>query len=84
MYLGWENGVLLADREMIAAVYEVSQRTVRRRCQPVRHQAQAGQPRGVGGRALYDAQAAAADLAGVAPRPGRALAVLKQKGGPAR
>lgn len=79
MYLKWEDGILLADREMIAAVYEVSQRSVRRHCAAVRHDPQAGKPRGVGGRALYDAQAAADDLHGVAPRPGRSLALLKTR-----
>lgn len=77
MYLTWENETPLADMEMLARLYEVSERTVRRHCQPVRHEPQAGRPRHIGGKALYDAMAAADQLADVAPRPARTAAALR-------
>lgn len=76
MYLRWDGNRPLADREMVAALYEVSERTVRRHCRPTLHEPRAGQPRGTGGLALYDALAAAAMLADVAPRPARTVAAL--------
>lgn len=79
MLVRWENGVPLADREMIAKLYEVSERTVRRHCVPVRREPLAGRPRGLGGVVLYDAIAAAAALAGVAPRPDRTVAALRRQ-----
>lgn len=77
MYLTWENGTPLADREMLAALYEVSPRTIRRHCRPVRYEPASGRQRGKNGLALYDALAAEAALEGVAPRPGRAAAGLR-------
>jgi hypothetical protein len=68
----WDGDQPLADREMLAALYEVSERTVRRHCQPVDRDVRAGQPRGDGGVAWYDAFAAGDALAGVAPRPAQA------------
>ncbi len=71
-----EDGRPLADREALAALYEVSIRTVRRHCRPVDYVPRPGHPRGDGGLARYDAYAAADVLAGVAPRPRHARAVL--------
>jgi hypothetical protein len=79
MYLRWEDGRPLADRETIAALYEVSPRTVRRHCRPVGHEPRTGRVRGVGGLALYDAFAAAEQLAEVAPRPSRTVAALRER-----
>lgn len=65
MYLEWDRGRPLADRQMIAHLYEVSERTVRRRCTPVEHKPRRGRSdgrHGGGGMALYDAQACADDL----------------------
>lgn len=81
MRLFWEDDRALADVEMLSHLYEVSERTVRRHCQPVRHEPRAGQPRGTGGLALYDAMAAGEQLAGVAPRPERTLAALRYRAG---
>jgi hypothetical protein len=67
----------LADAEMVAALYEVSTRSVRRHCPPVEHEPRLGRPRGRGGLAWYDAYAAGEHLAGVAPRPGRTVAALR-------
>jgi hypothetical protein len=72
----WEDGRPLADGPMLAALYEVSTRTVRRHCVPVRHTPRKGGDRG-GGAALYDAFAAGDQLAGVAPRPERTRAALR-------
>jgi len=77
MFMIWIDDQPLADREMIAKLYEVSDRTVRRHCTPVRHEPRAGRPRGFGGIALYDALAAADALANVAPRPDRTVAALR-------
>lgn len=75
MILIWEDGRPLADGPMIATLYEVSARTVRRHCVPVRYTRRAGADRG-GGVALYDAFAAADQLGDVAPRPDRTRAAL--------
>ncbi len=77
MILIWENGQPLADGPMIAALYEVSTRTVRRHCTPVRYTPKTS-GRG-GGAALYDALAAAEHLGDVAPRPERTLAALRYR-----
>lgn len=77
MYLRWEGETPLADREMIATLYEVSVRTVRRHCQPASYEPRRGHPPGQGGIALYDALAAGDQLAGVAPRPQRTLTALR-------
>jgi hypothetical protein len=79
MILTWEGDRALADVEMLARLYEVSERTVRRRCRPVRHEPRTGRPRGAGGRALYDALAAGEQLADVAPRPERTMAALRYR-----
>lgn len=76
MILLWEDGCPLADGPMLAALYEVSIRSVRRHCTPVRHTPRKGGERG-GGAALYDAFAAGDQLAGVAPRPERTRAALR-------
>lgn len=70
MITRWDGNRLLADRETIAAFYEVSTRTVRRHCRP------AG-PTGEGGRVLYDALAAGTCLAGIAARPARTRAMTE-------
>lgn len=76
--LEWDGDRPLADVDMLATLYEVSTRTVRRHCTPVRYTSRAGGGRG-GGRALYDAFAAGAALAGVAPRPERTLTALRYR-----
>lgn len=83
MITQWMGGQLLADREALAQLFGVSQRTIRRHCQPVDHEPQTGRPRTVGGRALYNAEAAAVALADVVPRPARtqALADLRRRAG---
>lgn len=60
----WENGRPLVDAAALAATYNVSQRTVRRRCRPVKHIPHQGNPRGTGGKALYDALNADLELGG--------------------
>ncbi len=84
MYLRWDGTRPLADREMLATLYEVSIRTVRRYCTPViyeprRRPAGAGPPPVRPGTALYDALTAAQDLEHVAPRPGRTVAALSYR-----
>lgn len=81
MILRWEGDRVLADVEMVARLYEVSVRTVRRHCRPVRYTPRAGEPRGSGGVALYDALAAGTpeQLGSVAPRPERTLAALRYR-----
>jgi hypothetical protein len=77
MYLRWEGDRPLADRELLAKIYEVSERTIRRHCTPALREPRTGRPRGEGGRVLYDAYAAATALADVAPRPARTLRALR-------
>lgn len=80
MYITWENGRPLADREMVAKLCEVSERTVRRHCTPARREPRTGRTdgrHGGGGMVLYDAFTAAEDLAGVSPRPGVADALRR-------
>ncbi len=79
--LHWEGDVPLGDAEDVAKLYQVSVRTVRRRCEPVRRMAPAG-PGSV--QALYDALAAATALAEVAPRPERTAAALRARRAAAR
>ncbi len=71
MILRWDGGRALADAEMIADLYRVSTRTVRRYCPVVWREPRAGKQPGVGGRVFYDAVAAATHLAVVDPRPER-------------
>jgi hypothetical protein len=77
MYLQWDGERPLADREMIAELYGISQRTVRRYCTPDRYQRRRGEPPGQGGRALYDAYESADALASVVPRPDRTAAAQR-------
>lgn len=79
MLLRWKGRRALADREMLASIYEVSERTVRRHCAPVEYEPRRGQAPGRGGIALYDVVAADGQLADVAPRPARlaALAIYR-------
>lgn len=76
MLLRWDGNRPLADAEMIATLYEVSTRTVRRHCPVVRYEPRVGSPRGRGGVALYDAFTAGEQLVGVAPRPERTRIAL--------
>jgi hypothetical protein len=62
MIVRWRGDRALADREGVAAVYEVSERTVRRYCQPCDYD-------GPSRRALYDVLACEHVLAEVVPRP---------------
>jgi len=79
MLLRWETGRAVADREMLAEIYEVSDRTVRRYCTPVRHEV-----RRRGGIALYDVLDAGVHLQGVAPRPARTAALAIYRMNPRR
>ncbi len=62
MIVRWRGDRALADRECVAALYEVSERSVRRYCEPVDYD---GETR----RALYDVLACEEPLAVVLPRP---------------
>jgi hypothetical protein len=64
--LRWDGDRPMADREMVAALYEVSERSVRRHCTPVEYGDRGGAARGT---AWYDAFAAGEQLTEVAPRP---------------
>lgn len=69
---------------MIAALYEVSIRSVRRYCTPATYQPRTIRPGSPsppvrGGTALYDALTAAADLDGIAPRPARTVTALSYR-----
>lgn len=79
MIIRWFGDTPLADAEALAALYEVSQRSVRRHCTPADRIPRKGQRRGLGGKVLYDAYTAADDLQGVAPRPERTLAGLRAR-----
>lgn len=72
MILHWQtigdDDLVVADKHTVAAIYEVSVRTVERHCTPVAYMPKAGVPRGQSGAALYDALAAAAVLERIAPR----------------
>lgn len=79
MILRWEDGRPLADQEMVAALYEVSVRTVRRHCTPARP-GRPGRPRADRATVtLYDALTAGDALAAVAPRPERTAAALRAR-----
>ena len=62
MIVRWRGDRALADREGVAAVFGVSQRTVRRYCEPVDYDAESR-------RALYDVLACEEPLEQVLPRP---------------
>lgn len=62
MITRWRGDRALADKEMIAELYQVSQRTVRRYCQPCDYDPGTR-------RALYDVLACEQQLAGVTGRP---------------
>lgn len=79
MFLRWDGDRPLADRALVAALYDVSTRTVRRHCRPVGHEPRTGRPRGHGGIALYDAFAAGEQLAAVTARPARTVAALRER-----
>ncbi len=76
MHLRWEGDTPLADADMLAAIYGVSTRTVRRYCTPARRLPPAG-PGTV--QALYDVFAVADNerFAAVAPRPERTAARIR-------
>ncbi len=78
MILRWVDGRPLADAAMVAALYSVSERSVRRHCRPV-IAGQRGRPTAERDTVtFYDALVAADELAGVAPRPERTLAALRR------
>jgi hypothetical protein len=60
----WRGDRALADREGVAGIFRVSQRSVRRYCDPVDYDAETR-------RALYDVLACEALLVEVIPRPER-------------
>ncbi len=62
MIVRWRGDRALADREGVAAVYEVSQRTVRRYCTPCDYDSASR-------RALYDVLGCEEKLAAVVGRP---------------
>jgi hypothetical protein len=65
----------LVSRAALALLYEVSEKTITRRCPPVHTYPL----RGRGSvQAEYDAIAAAEQLAGVVPRPERTVAALRR------
>ncbi len=64
MIVRWRGDQALADRAGVASIYQVSQRTVRRYCQPVDYDRETR-------RALYDVLACEELLAEVIPRPER-------------
>lgn len=79
MFLRWDGARPLVDRELAAALYEVSTRTIRRHCRPVAHEPRTGRPRGAAGLALYDAFAIGEQLATVTSRPARTAAALRER-----
>jgi DNA-binding transcriptional MocR family regulator len=80
MMVQWEDdGVLVADKRSVAAIYGVSIRTVERRCTPLRYEARAGARRGATGIAIYDALKVADDLEQVQPRAPRTAAGLRAR-----
>lgn len=72
MIVKWRGDRALADREGVAAVFEVSQRTVRRYCTPCDFDADSR-------RALYDVLACEQALAQVIPRPARTAAAQARR-----
>lgn len=62
MIVRWRGDRALADRAGVAGVYKVSERTVRRYCQPVDYDPESR-------RALYDVLACEERLDRVMPRP---------------
>ncbi len=76
MKLRWEGETAFADREYVAALYEVSEMTVRRHCRPARYEPRTGPG---SGQAMYDVEACAADLEGIAPRPENTLAAIRTR-----
>lgn len=79
MYLVWDGDQPLADVEMCATLFEVSERTVRRHCHPVGYRPRKGLPPGEGGAGLYNVFDAAGLLDGIAPRPERTVAALSHR-----
>lgn len=80
MLLRWIGERPYADREALAALYEVSARTIRRHCHPADRMPRAGLPRGLSGVVFYDALDAAEQLDGIARRPDRTARRLHQQG----
>ncbi len=68
MIVRWRGDQALADREGMATVYGISQRTVRRYCTPVDYD-------GPTRRALYDVLAWEQVLSEVFPRPTRGFSM---------
>lgn len=65
----WIGDQPYADRKMLATLYAVSERTVRRHCTPTHELPRTGTPRGEGGGSVfYNALTAGEALAGITPR----------------
>lgn len=62
MIVRWRGDRALSDREGVAILYHVSQRSVRRWCTPIDYDPETG-------RALYDVISCEAALSQVLPRP---------------
>lgn len=72
MIVRWRGDVALGDRSVVAALYGVSDRSVRRYCTPIDYD---GETR----RALYDIVAAEEHLDAVLPRPARTAAARRAR-----
>lgn len=83
MIVRWEtigdNDLIVGDKDAVAAIYEVSTRTVERHCTPIYHLPKEGLPRGESGAAIYDLLAAEAALDGVAPRAKASAQTLRHR-----
>ena len=74
MHLEWAGETPLADADLLAEVYRVSTRSVRRHCEPARRTDASGAGTGY---VLYDAYAAGDSLAGISPRRPRSAAAIR-------
>jgi hypothetical protein len=76
MKVRWDGDVAYADREYVAAIYQVSEMTVRRYCTPVYREDRAGPGTG---RAMYNVEECGTALGDVVARPWATILAMRTR-----
>lgn len=76
MKVRWDGDVAYADREYVAAIYQVSEMTVRRHCTPVYTEERTGPGTG---RAMYNVEQCGTALGPVVARPWATIVAMRTR-----
>ncbi len=76
MKVRWDGDVAYADREYVAAIYQVSEMSVRRHCTPAYHEQRTGPGTG---QAMYNVEQCGAALGDVDARPWQTVVAMRTR-----